>query len=280
MTEHRSARLAVHEGARRVSGLAVPWGDRARLPDGREETFTAGAFGDNGILKPVPLFADHGGAMVGELIPSNSDRGLEVAGSYEGDLPGDSFSIEFRARRETASGQLRIVHGADLVGVAAVALPAYDGAVIETRDGAGRVKGSLPLHREIECKCRSGGARRWGEVATVAEVVTPADTLAYLADVKKVLGKVRSRSRRRSVELEVALDDDLPAVKELLALVEAGAPIKWRPFPDPDASDYKTDGRLTTWRRLVAQGWILVPGALAGDAPKAEVADRGREVWL
>ena len=61
-------------------------------------------------------------------------------------------------------------------------------AAIETRDGAGIVKGSLPLHPEIEPKCRSGGTRRWGEVAT------PADTLAYLSNVKKVLGKVRARS--------------------------------------------------------------------------------------
>ena len=181
--------------------------------------------------------------------------------------------MEFRALREREEAGTRLIERAELLGAGLVDRPAYPLSGVEARAAGGELKGEFPLHREIECKCRSGGTRRWGEVATVAEIETPADTLAYLSDVKRALGRVRARSRRRSVELSVDLDDSLPAVKELLALIAAGAPIRWRPFPDGDASDFETEGRLTRWRRLVVQGWILVPGALAGDAPEADVKE-------
>ena len=131
--ERRSAPLEVR--GRRISGLALPWGARARIPEHGEEVFTAGAFGDD--LKPVALTLEHGGAKIGEVQPANSERGLEVEGQYSGDLEGrDRFSIEFRARKDTRSQGLRIVHDAQLVGLASVRNPAYAGAEIEARQGA------------------------------------------------------------------------------------------------------------------------------------------------
>ena len=133
--EIRSAPLEVR--GRRIAGLAVPWGQRARVPEHGEETFTAGAFGDDAGLKPVALTLEHGGAKIGEVQPANSERGLEVEGEYSGDLEGrDRFSIEFRARKDTRSQGLRIVHDAQLVGLASVRRPAYEGAEIEARQGA------------------------------------------------------------------------------------------------------------------------------------------------
>ena len=78
--ERRSAPLEVR--GRRISGLALPWGARARIPEHGEEVFTAGAFGDD--LKPVALTLEHGGAKIGEVQPANSERGLEVEGEYTG----------------------------------------------------------------------------------------------------------------------------------------------------------------------------------------------------
>ena len=94
--EHRSAPLEVRPG-RTISGVALPWGARARLDDGRIETFTRGAFND---LKPVPLYLEHRGPVIGEVRPANSERGLEVIGEYTGSLDGrDRFSVEFFAAR-------------------------------------------------------------------------------------------------------------------------------------------------------------------------------------
>ena len=131
--ERRSARLEVR--GRRIAGLAIPWGARASIPEIGEEVFTAGAFGDD--LKPVALTLEHGGPKLGEVQPANSERGLEVEGSYDGDLQGrDRFSIEFRAKADTRSQGLRIVHAAELVALASVRRPAYAGAEIEARQGA------------------------------------------------------------------------------------------------------------------------------------------------
>ena len=116
MIEHRSASLEVR--GRVISGLALPWGERARIGDGLVETFVRDAFAD---LRPVPLRLEHRGPTIGEITPESTERGLEVRGEYGGDLDGrDRFSIEFRAKRDTRSENLRIVHAATLEGVAAV----------------------------------------------------------------------------------------------------------------------------------------------------------------
>ena len=133
--ERRSARLEVR--GRRIAGLAVPWGQRARIPEHGEEVFTSGSFGPDAGLKPVALTLEHGGALIGTVQPVNSERGLEVEGEYSGDLQGrDRFSIEFRAKKDTRSQGLRIVHDAELVALASVRRPAYTGAEIEARQGA------------------------------------------------------------------------------------------------------------------------------------------------
>ena len=131
--ERRSAPLELR--GRRIAGLALPWGARASVVvDGERvsETFTRGAFGDD--LKPVQLVLEHRGPKIGEVLPTNSERGLEVEGEYSGDLEGrDRFSIEFRTKADTRSRGLRIVHDAALVGLASVRQPIYRGAVIEHR---------------------------------------------------------------------------------------------------------------------------------------------------
>lgn len=195
------------------------------------------------------------------------------------------MSVEFHSLDEaTTGGGIREIREALVPAVALVPDPEYTQTVAEIRAAGGRLGGSFQLRKDIECKCRSGGTRRWGEIATVAEIETPADTLAYLADVKKALGRVAMTKRRGRVDLEVDLDDDLPAVKELLALIAAGAVVRWRPFPDEEESDFESEElreagakRMRThWKRLVVAGWILVPGTLAGDAPKARLSTRRR----
>ena len=129
--ERRSAaRLEVR--GRTISGVALPWGSRGLTQEHGEETFVEGAFGDD--LKTIPLSLEHRGPKIGEVLPTNSERGLEVEGEYTGSLDGrDRFSIEFRARRVTKSRGLRIVHSALLEGVASVRRPIYRDAVIEHR---------------------------------------------------------------------------------------------------------------------------------------------------
>ena len=162
--ERRSARLEVR--GRAISGVALPWGARARIDDGRIETFTRGSFND---LKPVPLYLEHRGPVIGEVQPSDTTRGLEVEGSYTGDLQSRSrFSVEFTAAVETESEGLRIVSGASLHGLAAVRNPAYKDAAIEQRQGA-----SLTL---VEGPVGSGKSEVLRNLLSTAAVDLVADT--------------------------------------------------------------------------------------------------------
>ena len=144
--EHRSVPLEVR--GRTISGVALPWGARARLDDGRIETFTRGSFDD---LKPVPLYLEHRGPVIGEVQPSDTTRGLEVQGSYTGDLQSRSrFSVEFFARKVTTSEGLRIISSALLAGVASVRRPIYRDAKIEHRQaGAALTLVSGPVGSEV-----------------------------------------------------------------------------------------------------------------------------------
>ena len=279
---HLTSPVEMRQGVlgRTLHGVMLQEGRAARM---RREVFAPGSvrWPSNGVSV---LLRHHGEPHVRAMPERQADGRITIEApatpSIRETVAGGRrhMSVEFHSLDEaTTGGGIREIRSAFVPSVALVADPEYTQTVAEIRAAGGRLGGSFPLRKDIECKCRSGGTRRWGEVATVAEIETPADTLAYLSDVKRALGRVRARSRRRSVELSVDLDDSLPAVKELLALIAAGAPIRWRPFPDGDASDFETEGRLTRWRRLVVQGWILVPGALAGDAPKADVKE-GRGV--
>lgn len=272
---------------RNVGGVLLRYSDTARLADGRLERFEAGS------LDPLPgevaVNVQHDPAMVaGRLALTGDEEAIRAEGEVSpgvhdlvrrGALGG--LSVEFRALRESP-GPVRVIERAELLGAGLVDRPAYPLSSVEARARAGRLGGRFELRRDQSCKCRSGGTRRWGEVARVLDVVTPPGTLAYLGDVKRPLGAVAMRKRRGSVDLDVGLDDELPAVKELLALLGAGMVPRWRPFPDPDESDFETEElrgespkMRTTWKRLVVQGWLLVPGTLAGeDAPEASTRRR------
>lgn len=177
--EIRSAPLEVR--GRRISGLALPWGARARvsLPSGEhvQETFVSGAFGET--MRSVPLLVEHGGPQVGEVTPSTSARGLEIEGDYEGSLGDRSkFSIEFRAKSETRSQDLRIVTNALLEGVAAVSSPAYVGSQIESRQGA-----SLQL---VEGPVGGGKSEVLRNLLSTAAVDLVADTTPLWAALRLI----------------------------------------------------------------------------------------------
>ena len=151
MNEFRFAELRAEDG-RRLSGVAVRYGDEARLPWGRER-IRAGAFVD-GRLEDVVLNRQHdrarplartgGGGLVLEdgpealrmtaTLPSTRDGDDVLALVRAGVLRG--LSIEFMAREERLDGDVRIVERASLVGLAVVDRPAYPDALVQARQAA------------------------------------------------------------------------------------------------------------------------------------------------
>ena len=271
MIETRAASLEIR--GRHIAGLALPWGERAVVPHrGKvvQETFVAGAFTD---LKAIPLYLEHRGPVIGEVVPRSTERGIEVAGDYAGDLGGrDRFSIEFKTRAETMSRGLRIVSGATLHGLAALARPAYDGAVIETRRRLGpSLRASIPFGKKMDCRCPGGGCDSI-EFTDDAFTDVTEEVLATTGTLDKVVGRARLTPGRRGLGIDVDLLD-VEAARDLVALIGGGVSIFARPLIDLEKSD-TSESRNEGGTLLVTRAefdTVLVKPVAAGVAGLAPV---------
>ena len=149
MNELRFAELR-DEGDRVVSGVAVRYGDTARLPWG-EERIQPGAFDPVGDVvlnrqhdRGRPLARTGGGGLtltdgqdalrIRARMPETAD-GNDVLALVRAKVM-RGLSTEFIAREERFEGGLRIIDRAKLVGIAVVDTGAYPDALIQARMAA------------------------------------------------------------------------------------------------------------------------------------------------
>lgn len=144
------------EDSRRLTGVAVRYGDIAQLPWGKER-IDAGAFApiDDVILnaqhdRSTPLARTDGGGL--EL--QDGTEALTIVAKLPDTRPADDvlelirkkilrgLSIEFLPKAERMAGGVRVITRAKLSGVAVVDRPAYAQSEIEARRGR-----YLPLKR-------------------------------------------------------------------------------------------------------------------------------------
>ena len=269
MIETRAAQLSVR--GRHIAGVALPWGDRAIVQHrGKlvQETFVVDAFRD---LKPVPLVLEHRGPVIGEVTPTSTSRGLEVAGDYTGDLGGrNSFSIEFEERAATMSKGLRIVSAATLHRLAALSRPAYDGAKIEVRRRLGpSISSTVPTGRQMDCACPGGGCDTIEFAEDAFEGITEA--LATTGNLDKVVGRAVLTPGRDGLGVAVDLLD-VEAGRDLVSLIESGIPVFARPLIDleeSETSEGRNEGGTLLVRRAVFTSILVKPVSrgVAGLAP-------------
>ena len=152
--ERRFIELRKVEG-RRLSGIAVTYGDTATLPFGRER-FEPGAFGDVGELDVVlnvqhqrsrPLARTGGGGLeladsatelrIAAELPETREAEDTLTLIRSGVLRG--LSIEFSALKESMAGGVRSIERAALHGIGVVDSPAYPQSSVAARErGASR----------------------------------------------------------------------------------------------------------------------------------------------
>lgn len=146
---------------RRLSGVAVRYGDIARVPGIGREMFEAGAFGDvagaDVILtshheRARPLARTGGGG----LMLMDSREALEVAADLPATREADDtltlvrsrvlrgLSVEFAAVREVARGGVRVIQSARLFRIGVVDTGAYPESTVEAR-GEGLDTGRLRI---------------------------------------------------------------------------------------------------------------------------------------
>ena len=146
-TEYRFMELRAESNSRQLSGIAVQYGDIARMPWG-EERIDAGAFGSIGDIllnrqhdRGRPLARTNGGG----LTLTDSSNALKMTANLPETRDADDvlelvrsgvmrgLSTEFIAEDEEFSGSLRIIHQARLVGLAVVDQGAYPQSLVAHR---------------------------------------------------------------------------------------------------------------------------------------------------
>ena len=130
----------------RIEGVALAYGDTAKLPDGRLERFEAGAFEkvpqemdvnlqhDPDIRVGVASLSDSESELTASLPVREGFRDLVKRRSLTG------FSIEFRAIEESIVEGVRVIKRAALLGLALVDSGAYPGSRVEARKKPDRTR--------------------------------------------------------------------------------------------------------------------------------------------
>lgn len=286
----------LRQDGRRLSGVAVPYEVEAVLPFGRER-FERGAFGDvAGADVVLNRQHDRGAALArtggGGLVLTDGPEALRFAADLPATRDADDTltlvksgvlrgaSLEFRAEAERMDGDVRVIERAALGGLAIVDKPAYDDAVIEARQRAGRggrggggrggrgrggrtVRGKIPFNKNLQCECHRGG----GNCGTVRFAKGAFDDaadddrmIAVAKDYAAPLASARKRSlrlRRTDDALEVEIDLPDTAAARDLAAASANVPLYVRPLFDQDASDFSEAGNVATYRKVAVRALLI-----------------------
>lgn len=148
--ERRYCELRAASDGRRLEGVAVRYGDTARLPWGRER-IEVGAFAPLGDVilnashdRAAPLARTGGGGLelmdaadsltVRAELPATRAADDVLALVRGGVMRG--LSVEFRAVAERMESGVRVIERAALSGVAVVDTPAYPASEVEARRAA------------------------------------------------------------------------------------------------------------------------------------------------
>ena len=315
--ERRFVELRAEPEGRRLSGVAVRYGDTARLPWG-EERFEPGAFGDvagaDVILnvqhertRPIARTGGAGLALVDTSerlairadIPPTKDGDDALALVRAGVLRG--LSVEFRAVAERIEGGVRVIERAVLSAVGIVDTPAYPASEVEAR----RRKGSVPnpwlkaqwaARKAGACDCQGPDVNEvlFEPGAWAATLASDREVLAVAGDYSKAVAS-RSRgtlllSARQDGGLDIELTREAgatPAGRDLAATAKA-VPITARPILDNDQSDFADADGLRTFTKAHLRAVLLKPSdrpdgwepaEIDGDGEPAPRAGR-RRFWL
>ena len=304
------------EGGRRLSGVAVSYGDLAAVPFGRER-IEPGAFTPIGDVilnaghdRQAPLARTGGGGL--ELV--DTERELIVRATLPETRAADDvlelvragvlrgLSVEMRPVSVRMEGGLRIIERAKLVGVAVVDTPAYPASEVEARRRGGRpnpwLRAQWQARKAGACDCQGP------EIKSVNfEPGAWRDTLAEDREVLAVAGDysraVASRKRgtlelseREDGGLDIRLTreaGDTPAGRDIAEMATA-VPITARPILDNDLSTFTDENGERRFTKAHLRAVLLKPTERDdgwepatfedGERAKPEPAKRRAQVWL
>lgn len=288
------------EGARRIAGVGIPYGETAELPFGRER-FEAGAFGDVSAADVIlnrqhergtPLARTGGGGLVlsdgpdalrfAATLPETRDADDTLILVKSGVLRG--ASVEFRAIAERLESGVRVIERAALGGIGIVDKPAYAAATVEARrrgrGGGGwgggyrrMARAYVPYNRKLACRCVKPSCEvRFGRI----KVETDEDIVATSAGFDSAFASTKAGSLRLKQAkggLEIELSDralETEAGRRMLEQSKAGVAVFARPVVDYERTAFTEKGGVREVAEARINAILLKP--IAGD-------EAAREGW-
>lgn len=286
MAGEHSAPLEVRVAGRTLSGVGIPYGQRAR---DRSEMFRPGSVE---LLEPVVLNLQHDPQRVFASTAPAHDGIVEMRVNAEPDavsletapLREDSaeldlvrrgvltgLSAEFYAIRETREHGLRVLERAAVPAFGLVHRGSYRTSVelrralsAEHRARMGRtLSAPIPAGQRLACEC-SGPGCRFAEMmadglqeAFDEAFAEAAETVATWANYSQPLASVSRGTLRRTGATEVAIDlpDDDYGRAALAAHESAGVVV--RPYLDPIDSEAVREGETMVYSRPVIRAFVV-----------------------
>ena len=281
--EKRYCEVRAEGEGRRLSGVAVRYGDVALVPGIGRESFQRGAFGNLAEADVIltshhererPLARTGGGGLT---LIDGADA-LEV----RADLPDTSeaadtltlvksrvlrgFSVEFRALQESVQGGVRVIQSARLARIGVVDTGAYPQSTVEARaKGKGKrwASGALPSDTQAFCECLSGECD--SILVQPGAYTMGADTLALVGRATEAIGSTEAGTltfRQTEKAMKWSVTDaakNTAAGQTLTDLAEAGVKVYGRPLLDEALSTFSETGRLRTFSRAWIRALLLKP---------------------
>lgn len=241
---------------RTIAGVAMPYGDVATLPFGRE-TVLPGAFDYEDVIldvmhdrrKPLARFPGAGLTILDDAvslrisadIPDTRDGNDALTLVDRGILRG--LSVEFAALRERQDGDLRVIESAHLAAIGLADRPAYTGTTVEVRRRIGRLSGRVPYNRKLACACKRGcktAEFKKGSLKQVAE--GEGEILAIKGEFKDAIGSKKQGTLRLTDTdegLEIAMDVPDSTAGADLATISGDVRLLGRPVWDETTSEFE-----------------------------------------
>ena len=305
MLEFRFAELRA-EG-RVLSGVAVRYGDVARIPGIGPETFRAGSM----VFSDVVLNRQHDRRLAlartggGGLTVTDSPEALQVRAELPPTRESDDtltlvrrgvlrgLSTEFKALEEHRENGVRVITRASLSGVAVVDRPAYHDSTVQARVRFGGFGGrsagfraTVPYKRKLGCECQRGDCN---EVHLDEGVFGDTIKQVYEEGVRDILavhGNYRgaiASAKRGTLALEETSDGlkveiarealETTAGKELVQQME-NVPVYARPIIDADDAAFVMKDGVAHYSRARLKGVLIGPTDRSDGWPEATLGGK------
>ena len=274
--------IELRQEGRKLSGVAIRYGEVATIGDTFRERFEAGAFTPIGDVvlnvqhdRGRPISRTGAGLTLDDTperlairatLPDTTEADDVLINVKAGILKG--LSIEFQATEERLVSGVRVIERGRLAGVAVVDTGAYPGSTLEARARFNPwLRAEWKARKKGACKCQGPDVEDviFEPGAWSATVQSNREVLAVAGDYSKAVASRRNGTlqltERDDGGLDIALSREAagtPSGRDLTAMSKA-VPLTVRPILDNDKSAFTDASKTRTFSEAHLRAVLIKP---------------------